>query len=119
MKTLTFYNLEEMNDYYDESTNTFRFFGNDGLACNVVIRFDLEIDAGILCHNLDCIDIHVESISAWDIEACTINTNTIIAHDIDATNVKADEIVLTNGGHLSVMGIIRCLDIYSERLKNW
>lgn len=119
MKTLTFYNLEEMNDYYDESTNTFKFWGSDGYAANVIIRFDLEINAKIFCHNLNCIDIHVESISAWDIDACTINTEHIIAHDINASNIKADEIVLTNDGHIYVMGQLRCNEIFCERLTNW
>ena len=119
MKKLIFMNEEEMNDYYDVETNTYRFYDKDGLSCDVVLKFDLETNARISCHNLDCIDINVEGISAWDIEACNITSFTIIAHDIDATSIKAEEIILINNGSISVMGSIRCPSILCERLTNW
>ncbi len=117
-KKLIFYNEEEMNDYYNEKTNTYAFWGEDGTDCDVVLRFNLETNASILCHNLDCIDITAESITAWDIEGCSINAD-IIAHDIDATSIKADRIILINYGSISVMGSIRCPYIKNERLSNW
>ena len=119
MKKLIFYKEEEMNDYYNQETNTYAFWDDEkGTDCDVVLRFDLETNASILCHNLDCIDITAESITANDIEACSINAD-IIAHDIDATSIKADRIILINYGSISVMGSIRCPYIKSERLSNW
>ena len=118
MKRLMFYNLEEMEEYYNPTTHTYAFWGDNGEACDVRIMFDLETSASILCHNLDAIDIKAESITAWDIDACSINAD-IIAHDIDATNIKADKIILINDGLLSVMGNINCSYIKSERLTNW
>ena len=118
MKRLMFYNLEEMKDYYNERTNTYAFWGDNGEACDIRIMFDLDTNASILCHNLDAIDIKAESITAWDIDACSINAD-IIAHDIDATKIKADKIILINDGLLSVMGTIDCSYIKHERLSNW
>lgn len=119
MKKLIFYKEEEMNDYYNQKTNTYAFWDENGHDADVVLRFDLETSASILCHNLDCIDIKVESITANNIEGCSITANDIIAHDIDATSIKADRIILINYGSISVMGSIRCPYIKNERLSNW
>ena len=118
MKKLKFYNLKEMKEYYNPNTNAYSFWDDNGETCDVKIMFDLDTSASILCHNLDAIDIKAESISAWDIDACTINAD-IIAHDIDACTIKADKIILINDGVLSVMGNINCSYIKSERFTNW
>ena len=112
-------NEEEMNDYYDESTNTYAFWGEDGMACDVVLRFDLETSASILCHNLDCIDIKAESINANNIESCALTANDIYCENIDATSIKADRIIIINYGSINCMGPISCSYIKCEKLSNW
>ena len=119
MKKLRFMNEEEMNDYYDESTNTYAFWGKDGTACDIVLLFDFETSASIICNNLDCIDIKVENITANEIEACSITANDIICQDIAATSIKADRIILINYGSIYCMGSLQCSDIKCERLTNW
>lgn len=109
-----------MNDYYNQETNTYAFWDDEkGTDCDIVLKFDLETSASILCHNLDCIDIKVESINANDIEGCSITANDIICHDIDATSIKADRIILINYGSIDCMGSIQCSFIKCEKLSNW
>ena len=112
-------NEEEMNDYYDESTSTYAFWGEDGTACDVVLKFDLETYASILCHNLDCIDIKADSITANNIEACALTANDIFAQDISATSIKADRIIIINYGSIDCMGSLQCSFIKCEKLSNW
>ena len=119
MKKLIFYNEEEMNDYYNQETNTYSFWNEDGTDADIVLRFDLETNANILCHNLDCIDIKVESITACEIEACSVTANDIICQDLDATSIKADRIILINYGSIDCMGSLQCSYIKCERLSNW
>ena len=119
MKKLIFMNEEEMNDYYDESTNTYAFWGDDGIACDIVLKFDLDTNASILCHNLDCIDIKAESINANTIEACSVTASDIYCMDLDATSIKADRIIIINYGSINCMGSIRCSYIKCEKLTNW
>lgn len=119
MKKLIFMNEEEMNDYYDESTNTYAFWGDDGTAVDVVLRFDLETSASIVCQNLDCIDIKAESITANEIEGCAVTASVIICQDIAATSIKADRIILINYGSIDCMGSLQCSFIKCERLSNW
>lgn len=118
-KKLIFLNEEEMNDYYNEKLNSYQFWGNDGMACDVVIKFDLDTNASILCHNLDCIDIKAESINANNIEACAVTANDIYCQDIAATSIKADRIIIINYGSIDCMGSIQCSYIKCERLSNW
>ena len=119
MKKLIFLKEEEMNEYYNKDTNTYAFWGEDGTACSIVLKFDLETSASILCHNLDCIDIKAESITANNIEACALTANDIFAEDIDATSIKADRIIIRNYGSINCLGDIRCSYIKCERLSNW
>lgn len=119
MKKLIFMKEEEMNDYYDESTNTYAFWGEDGTACDVVLRFDFETSASILCHNLDCIDIKAESINANEIECCAVTASDIICQDLAATSIKADRIILINYGSIDCMGSFQCSYIKCEKLSNW
>lgn len=119
MKKLIFYNEEEMNDYYNQETNTYAFWDEKGTSCDVVLKFDLETYASIICNNLDCIDIKVENITANNIEGCSITANDIICKDIAATSIKADRIILINYGSIDCMGSIQCSYIKCEKLSNW
>ena len=40
MKKLIFYNEEEMNDYYNQETNTYAFWNQDGTDADIVLRYD-------------------------------------------------------------------------------
>ena len=119
MKKLIFMNEEEMNDYYNQETNTYAFWNEEGTGADVVLRFDLETNASIICHNLDCIDIKVESITANEIEGCAITANDIICQDLAATSIKADRIILINYGSIDCMGSLQCSYIKCEKLSNW
>ena len=120
MKELKFYTLEEMKEYYDEKSKTYQFYGSNGEACNVSILFNLEKpNAKILCHNLSCFDIHVNTITAWDIDACFMVANQIIAHNIDAVDIFSHKLIIINDGEINAWGNIRCDSIVWERLTNW
>lgn len=115
MKKLKFYNLKEMKEYYEEETKTYNLMGED-----IEINFDFkEPSAKIFCHNLSCLDINVNYINAWDIDACFMVTNKIIAHNIDACDVLTKEIIVINDGELNVWGNIKSDSIKWERLTNW
>lgn len=73
---LVFKNLEEMEPYFDEKSNTYRF--ND----NVRLCFDFLADS-----NIDALDIKARNIDALDIDAADIN-----ARNIDAWNINAEDI---------------------------
>ena len=118
-KKLIFFNEEEMKEYYNERLNSYQFWGDNGQACDVVLKFDLDTNASILCHNLDCIDIKAESINATNIEACAVTASDIYCMDLSATSIKADRIILINYGSINCMGLINCSYIKCERLSNW
>ena len=118
-KKLIFFNEEEMKEYYNERLNSYQFWGDDGMACDVVLKFDLDTYASILCHNLDCIDIKAESINATNIEACDVTAKDIYCMDLSATSIKADRIIIINYGSIDCMGSIQCSYIKCERLSNW
>lgn len=87
-----FYNLEEMQKYYDENTNTYIFKEDDEYIDLVVFNFSLGIKADI-----DCWNINAQNIKAWDIKAnnisaCNINSNNINASDINALDINANDI---------------------------
>ena len=120
MKELKFYTLEEMKEYYDEKSKTYQFWGKDGTACSVSILFNLDQpNAKILCHDLSCFDIHVNTITAWDIDACFMVANQIIAHNIDAVDIFSHKLIIINDGEINAWGNIRCDSIVWERLTNW
>ena len=81
-----FNNLEEMNQYYNEETNTYEFIENGNLI-------DVKIDFGL---NIEC------NINAGDIKAHDIKARNINARDIDAGNIKAHNINANNIRYNSV-----------------
>ena len=114
--TIKIHNLEEMKDYYNEETNTYTFWGDDGYTANVILYFDLKVDSKIFCHNLLCDNIDVLSISAYDIDADIIKSEKIICHNIDAIRLLSHEIIITNDGDLNVYGEMSCHRIKAERI---
>ena len=118
-KKLLFFSEEGMKEYYNERLNSYQFCDDEGMACDVVLKFDLDTYASILCHNLDCIDIKAESINANNIDACAVTASDIYCMDISATSIKADRIIIINYGSIECMGSIQCSYIKCERLSNW
>ena len=82
-----FNNLEEIQKYYDEKSNTYIFKENDNYIDLIVFNFDLNIDA-----HIDASDINARDIKAWNIESLDINARNIHANNIDANNINANNI---------------------------
>ena len=77
-----FNNLEEMEKYLNEETNTYEFI-EDGKRLNIQINFNLDINA---------YGINARDINAWDINAGNINAGDINAWDINAGSINARDI---------------------------
>lgn len=123
-----FNNLEEMERYYDESTNTYVFKENGEYIEVVVFNFDLSIDASIDAYNIEawnivCFNINADNINAYninadDIDALNIQALDIKARDIIANDINAWNITANNILYYSVCFArenIKCKSIKSER----
>ena len=88
MKTFT--NLEEMQPYYNENTNTYEFIEN-GKMIDVEFDFNLNIYRNINSGNINALNIN-----ALNINALNINANNINAEDIEARNIYANDIEAWN-----------------------
>ena len=83
-----FNSLEEIQKYYDKSTNTYVFKEN-GECIDIKFNFDLSIDANIEAWNINAWNIDCLNINAWDITAIDIKACNIKAFDINAWNIDA------------------------------
>lgn len=72
----TFNNLEEMQPYYNENTNTYEFIENQKMI-DVEFGFDLNIDRSINARNIYARNIYARNIKAWNINAGNIKANKI------------------------------------------
>ena len=81
--TKEFNSLEEIEEYYDEKSNTYIFKENGWYIDLVVFNFDLNIRTS---------DINAKNINAFDIRACNIKACNIDASDIKAMNIEAWDI---------------------------
>ena len=97
-----FNNLEEMEHYYNEETNTYIFSENNRLI-DIKIDFCLNIECGI-----NALDINALNINARYINTGNINASNINAWDINAWNIKARDIKAEN---------INALDIRAENIN--
>ena len=115
--TIKIHNLEEMKDYYNEETKTYMFWGDNGFAANVVLYFDLKVDANIFCHNLLCDNIKVLNINANDIDAVNLESKKVICHNLDAIKIICDEIILDgDDGEINAYSKLICKRIKAERV---
>lgn len=92
-----FNNLEEIQKYYDEKTNTYIFKENEEYIDLIKFNFDLNIPSNIeardiIAGNINAYNINAHNISAFDINACDINVWFINALDIYAHYFNADNI---------------------------
>ncbi|MDD6879916.1 MAG: hypothetical protein PUD59_06855 [bacterium] len=97
-----FHNLDEIQKYYDEKSNTYVFKENDEYIDLVVLNFDLEVQANIeakdikgkdiMVQELNARDITAEDIEAWNIMARDIHADDIFASDMDVRDINARDI---------------------------
>lgn len=96
-----FKNLEEMKNYFNEETKSYKFFEN-GKLLDIKIRFNLAVNCDIRAGNIDAYNLDVMNISCWDLKAGNIEAmnitcwnlkaGDILARDIDASNIDAYDI---------------------------
>ena len=82
-----FNSLEEVENYYDQETNTYIFKENGEHINLVIFNFDLNVEANIEAYDIEACDIFVN-----DINACNIKANNIYANNINANHIKAHNI---------------------------
>ena len=126
-----FNNLEEIQEYYDRSTNTYVFKENGERIGLVVFNFSLNVKSNIEACNIKAYDINAYNIEAWDITAYNINAwnikagnitaNDIEAYDIWACDISAGNIDAKNisyGAVCFAYNNIYCKSITSRRDRN-
>ena len=110
-----FKNIEEMNPYYNEKTNTYEFIENGNLI-DIVIDFELDINSNIRAGDIQARNIQARDIQALDIKAWNINARNIKALDIKAIDINARE-------DIEAIDIkarnIRARDINSDNINAW
>ena len=89
---MVFNNLEEIEKYYNEETNTYIFKENDEWIELVELKFNLEIASAINARDIKARDINASAINACDINAWDINASAINAWDIKARDINARDI---------------------------
>ena len=82
-----FNNLEEIQKYYDEESNTYLFKEDDKYIDVVILNFDLQVKSHIAAF-----DINAKNMEVWNIDASNIKANNIIAYEIDICNIDACDI---------------------------
>lgn len=90
--TKEFYSLDEIEEYYDEKSNTYIFKEDGKYVDLVVFNFDLNIQANIDVKNIDAYNIDALNIDACNIDASDIKAMNIEAWDINAWNIEAQDI---------------------------
>lgn len=90
-----FNNLKEMEQYYNEVTDTYEFYEN-GEGLHVKFNFNLTVASNINAGNINARDIKAWNINAWNINAWDINVRDINARDINAADINARDIKAWN-----------------------
>ena len=85
--TKEFNNLEEMQKYYVEETNTYVFKEDDRYINLVIFNFDLDVNS-----NIEAYDINANNIDVYDIKAGNINALDVDSDNISAININANNI---------------------------
>ena len=87
-----FYDLYEIQEYYDEKSNTYIFKENDKYIDLIVFKFNLHIDANIDAASVRAYDIHANNIDVTDISCYDMNVKNIVSNDISAYDINANDI---------------------------
>ena len=121
--TKEFNSLEEIEEYYDEKSNTY-IFKEDGRYIDLVVfNFDLDTSANIDAGCIDALNLFAVNIKAWDIDtrdlnALNIDAWDIYAWDIYACNIAAENIKARNISYFAVCFAcdnIKCKSIIGRR----
>lgn len=96
MKIKEFNNINELEKYYDEKTNTYVFKEDEDYIELVIFNFDLNIQANIYAWDIEANDINAKDIIGNDIKAHDIKAHDIKAHDIHANKIIANDIYACN-----------------------
>ena len=99
-----FHNLDEIQKYYDEESNTYVFKEYGTYINLIVFSFDLNVEANIYAWN-----IYANNINAYNINAKSIKADDIVANNIECKSIKgrienAKHFVLD--GHIYIDGTI-------------
>ena len=86
-KMIIIKNKEEMEQYYNERTNTYEFMAC-GDAIDVEFLFNVDVKRDINAKNIKALNIKALNINARDIKALNINALNIKAWDIKASNIS-------------------------------
>ena len=101
MTVKEFYSIEEIEKYYDKETNTYVF--EEDIVLNFDLNVDADIDAmNIRAYNIDAYNIDAYNINAGDIEAWNISARDVSACDIEAWNISACNISADNINYYAV-----------------
>ena len=121
--TKEFNSLEEIEEYYDEKSNTYIFKEDEDYIDLVVFNFNLNIQANIEAGCIDGLNICAGDIRAWDIDTKDLNVINIeawdiYARDIYACNIAAENIKARNISYFAVCFAcdnIKCKSIKGRR----
>lgn len=87
-----FNNLEEIQEYYDRSTNTYVFKENGSYIDLVIFEFNLEVDSSVDAWDIKAWNIKAHEIFSRDINAAVVNVHNIYARNIVAWSIIAENI---------------------------
>ena len=87
-----FNSLEEIQQYYDEESNTYVFKENNKFIDIVNFNFDLEVDANIIAYNVRAFNIRSLNIKVYDMDTWNIDADYIEAHIINSDDINAKKI---------------------------
>ena len=90
--TKVFNNLNDIQKYYNEESNSYNFRENGEIIDVVIFNFDLNVEANIVGNNIrapsiTAKNIHARNITVWDINACDIESICIDAGVIRARDI--------------------------------
>ena len=100
--------IEDIEEYYDEKSNTYVFMDDGRYIDLIIFNFNLKIDA-----NIDACGIIAKNISAYNISASDIKADNINAYDIHADNIEAYNIKARNISYYAV-----CFTYYNLKCKS-
>ena len=111
--------IEDIEEYYDEKSNTYVFMDDGRYIDLIIFNFNLKIDANIDACGIIAKNISAYNISASDIKADNINAYDIHADNIEAYNIKARDIsyyaVCFTYYNLKCKSIVKCKSIEGRR----
>lgn len=91
--TKEFNSLDEIQEYYDEESDTYIFKENGDFIDLVVFNFNLNVGSNINANDINAKDIEAEDITARDINVFSIGANNINARDIKTvSDIEANDI---------------------------